>query len=271
MRVIGQVTSPGGQRLNEDRLGYAGRLAWVIDGATDLEKDVRLPAASDVQWLVDRLGERLTELGSHTGKEDVEGILRLLWERTRDDIVALGFPEGRIHPTCSVGLLLLGDDRWELARIGDPTCLAFGSRTVELSTDFFGRREEQAVREGRDGGPDRRENRRGIIERRQQYIEGRLGESVFSGHPDARLVIQSAKGSTREERHFLLCTDGFARAVVDYGLYAGWSDLKRDSLRRGLPSVVESLRQHEGSASDVTGVSKHFKRSDDATALLIET
>jgi hypothetical protein len=271
MKIIDQVTSPGGQRPNEDRLGYAGRLAWVIDGATDLESDAFLPAGSDVQWLVDRLGERLAETGALGTSDGAEDLLCSLSAGIGDEIASLGFPSGRIHPTCSIGLLLAGDDRWELTRIGDPTCLAFGAETVELSTGFFGRREAQAVGRAKSGGLDQEANRRGIVKRRQEYIEGRLEESVFSGHPSARLRIHSAVGDPRRTDYVLLCTDGFARAVVDYGLYPDWNTLERDALERGLAAVVETLRQYEKdrARTGAPGGSAHFKKTDDATALMV--
>jgi hypothetical protein len=271
MKIIDQVTSPGGQRPNEDRLGYAGPLAWVLDGATDLESDAFLPAGSDVQWLVDRVGELLTELGRRGVGGGAEDLLRSLSARIGDEIASLGFPPGRIHPTCSIGLLVARDDHWELARIGDPTCLAVGARTVELSTGFFGRREAQALDRARSGGLDQETNRRGIIERRAQYIEGCLEESVFSGHPNAHLRIQSTVVDPHGVEYVLLCTDGFSRAVVDYGLYPDWNALGCDALVTGLTAVVERLRQYEEeqAGSNVPGVSRHFKKSDDATALLI--
>lgn len=270
MKIIDQVTSPGGQRPNEDRLGYAGRLAWVIDGATDLESDAYLPAGSDVQWLVDRVGECLAETGALGTSGGTEDLLRSLSAQIRDEIASFGFPAGRIHPTCSIGLLLADDDRWELARIG-PTCLAFGVEKVELSTGFFGRREAQAVGRAKSGGLDQEANRRGIVARRQEYIEGRLEESVFSGHPDAHLRIQSAVVDPRRTDYAVLCTDGFARAVVDYGLYPGWTALVRDTLEKGLASAFQLLRRYEEerAPTGTSGGSMHFKKSDDVTALMI--
>ncbi|MEU1800767.1 hypothetical protein [Streptomyces sp. NPDC019937] len=267
-----QVTSQGGRHANEDRLGYSGNFAWVIDGATDLSAESFLPAESDVQWLVDRLGELLTEAGAVSLAADAREVLQCLSSRIERDIRELGFPEGRIHPTCSIGLLIAGTPDLQLARIGDPTCLAFGAETVELSTDFFGRREAQAVSRSKSGGLSQEENRRGIMERRQQYIEGKLKESVFSGHPRALLHIESTVVEAAQHQHVLLCSDGFARAVVDYDLYPSWTALLETAMERGLSSVVDRIRSHENETSKegTAGKPGHFKKSDDVTALLIQ-
>ncbi len=121
MRVIDHVTSPGGRRTNEDRFGHAGNLAWVIDGATDLEADAFLPASSDVQWLVDRVGTCLAETDAEATKSNAEQLLNHLSSRIGLELNALEFPSGRIHPTCSIGLLLVGQNSLHLGRVGDPT------------------------------------------------------------------------------------------------------------------------------------------------------
>lgn len=277
MRIVDQVTSPGGHRINEDRWGHAGPLAWVIDGATDLGNEPFLPAATDVQWLVDQVGRRLATMKVGSADRDPRHLLNDLSARIGSELESLAFPSDRIHPTCSVGLLLATADHLHLARVGDPTCLALGAETVELSTSFFGRREAQAVHRAKAAGTtaslDQDATRLGIIQRRQQYIEGDLEESVFSGHPAAHLRIQSVSLKSAGFDHVLLCTDGFARAVVDYHLYPDWPTLLQACLAHGLSSVIEEIRTYEGEASapGTKRASTHFKKSDDATALLVRT
>jgi hypothetical protein len=270
MNIVDAVSSPGGTKPNEDRFGHHDALAWVIDGATDLEPDAFLPASSDVQWLVDRVGGYLEQPALTTGLGARE-VLRAIAARIGEDMRELGFPPDRIFPTCSIGLLVAGrdgQDEWELCRVGDPTCLALGQREVQVSTDFFGRQESRAVAAAKDRRLDDAEVRRGIVERRRQYIEGALEESVFSGHPRGRLTFQSVTVPVGSIRHVLLCSDGFARAVVDYGLYRDWSALVGAALGEGLDAVVGGVRAFERVAAQA-GASRHFKKSDDATALLI--
>jgi Protein phosphatase 2C len=272
MKIIDQISSPGGERVNEDRLGYVGGLAWVLDGATDLEKDAFLPGASDVLWLVDRVGELLTEHGRASDENDPVHLLRTISHRIGTEMADLRFPADRIHPTCSVGLLVAARGELRMARIGDPSCVATGTAgPAELSTGFFGQREAEAVARGGTGGLDDDENRRGIVRRRQQYIEGALEESVFSGHPRAGLQIRTSTLRADRFEHVVLCTDGFARAVVDYRLYPDWPGLVASALADGLASVLDRIRHHENNPPEGPGGARstHFKKSDDVTALLI--
>ena len=45
--------------LNEDRIGQASGLAWVIDGATDVAAERLLPGGSDAAWLAEALDAEL--------------------------------------------------------------------------------------------------------------------------------------------------------------------------------------------------------------------
>ncbi|MFD7708067.1 hypothetical protein [Streptomyces sp. NPDC059786] len=266
LNILDAVISAGNtSRPNEDRYGCSGDWAWVIDGATDLEPDAFMSAPSDVVWLVDHMGELLQEEGAKDRGPGAGDLLHALARRVGDDMRALGFPADRIHPTCSVGLLRAGPDGIELARVGDPTCLAFGRRTIEVSTTFFGRREAQAIERASGADLTDTDSRDGIRRRRQMYIRGAFEESVFSGHPDAVLHIQTETLGPGQADYVLLCTDGFARAVVDYHIYPDWRALLQEALESGLSAVLDRVRNHETKALS----SAHFKKSDDATALLI--
>lgn len=266
LEILDSVSSAGDEsRLNEDRFGFAGHCAWVIDGATDLEPDSFLPAPSDVQWLVDKMGELLRSRGEKGAYPGARELLRDLSREIGETMRTLGFPDARIHPTCSIGFLHADTEGIELARIGDPTCLAFGDRTTELSTSFFGRREAQAIERANGADLSDTNSREGIRRRRQGYIRGTFDESVFSGHPEAVLHIQTESLSPGSAKHALLCTDGFARAVVDYGIYPNWHLLLQSALKSGLTSVLSRIRDYE----DDTQKAAHFKKSDDVTALLI--
>ncbi|WP_432118708.1 protein phosphatase 2C domain-containing protein [Streptomyces sp. bgisy032] len=267
LKILDSVTAAGDEsRLNEDRYGFCERAAWVIDGATDLELDSYLPAPSDVQWLVDRVSTLLPSAVSNRDYQGARNLLRSLSKEIGEEMKQLGFPSDRIHPTCSIGLLLAGADGIELARIGDPTCLAFGHLEIELSTTFFGRREAQAIEQANGADLSDLNSRDGIRERRKRYIKGAFPESVFSGHPEAVLRIQVKSIQLDCARHILLCTDGFARAVVDYEIYPDWPTLLEVALESGLKSVLTKIRMYEADGKGAV----HFKRSDDVTALLVE-
>ncbi|WP_150241162.1 hypothetical protein [Nocardiopsis quinghaiensis] len=79
----------------------------------------------------------------------------------------------------------------------------------------------------------------------KREIEGVHEESVFSGHPRAKLRIHSETLPGDRVASVLACTDGFSRAVHDYAIYSDWADLWKDLGPDGLGQVVRRIRQHE--------------------------
>jgi serine/threonine protein phosphatase PrpC len=277
VRVVDEVVAAGGHRLNEDRLGHHGDVAWAIDGATSLEESAFLPAATDVQWLVDTLGRRLTALPSASAFPDAAALIEYVAARIAQEIADLGFPADRVHPTCSLGLLIDRGAEVELARVGDATCVAVGDGgVVQVSTDYFSHREAAAVADAGGDGLDHSDVRARMLVRRDGYIRGTGPESVFSGHPARGIREHGATTAWRGIEHVLLCTDGFARAVVDYALYPDWRSLVAAAAKRGLAAVAEEIREFEhdieerlksrGSDAVATG---HFKTRDDVAAVLV--
>lgn len=271
-----EVVAAGGHGLNEDRLGHHGDVAWVIDGATSLEESAFLPAPSDVQWLVDSLGRRLAGLPPATGFADASELIEAVAAGTEREIADLGFPADRVHPTCSLGLLIDRGEDFELARVGDATCVAIGDGgAIEVSTEFFSHREAAAVADAAGGGLDRADVRTKMLARRDGYIRGAWPESVFSGHPARGIRDHGATASWRGIDHVLLCTDGFARAVVDYELYPDWRSLVAAAAKRGLAAVAAEIREFEHGIEErrISGTAAvsdgHFKTRDDVAAVLV--
>ncbi|MGC4857154.1 hypothetical protein ACLQ24_28235 [Micromonospora sp. DT4] len=105
-------------RTNEDRVGRRGTLAWVITGATDLYDDTVLPADGDVQWLFDRIGERLTQAGADAYRGSVVALLTLIADGVAHEQAALSFPASRVPPACSIAFCVDQGIGYDLARIG---------------------------------------------------------------------------------------------------------------------------------------------------------
>jgi len=106
-----------------------------------------------------------------------------------------------------------------------------------------------------------------LLGRRQKYITGVHAEGVFSGHPDAVLRIHSTTLGWDGIEHVLLCTDGFARAVGEYGLYPDWPSLVRHAVEDSLASVAKTIRDYEHDPC-LEASHAHFKNSDDLAAVL---
>jgi hypothetical protein len=267
IEVLDTVCEPGGAKPNEDRLGFGPYAAWVLDGATDVYPQPFLPAHNDVHYLVDHLGNYLTEHAAAVITDEPQTLLDHLSNRMRDDLTALGFPPERTHPTCSLGVLIDRGEELELTRIGDATLVTIGSAVTVVDTDFYNHREAAAVAAAGPGGLSGADARTALLGRRQEYITGVHAEGVFSGHPDARLRVHSTRLVWDSVEHVLLCTDGFARAVGEYGLYPDWPTLIKHVLEDSLASIAKTIREHEH-RPDLDLSHAHFKKSDDLAAVL---
>ena len=117
MRVRDTVTSPGGARANEDRVGFAGTLAWVIDGATDLYADAALPAGNDVLWLVDVVAQRLGHAGAEGYRGDGSDLLGAISRHVADQMTAHSVPAGRVPPACSLVVSVDRGRTFEITRV----------------------------------------------------------------------------------------------------------------------------------------------------------
>lgn len=263
MRVRELLTAAGGSGANEDRVGSRGTLAWVIDGATDLYESAVLPAESDVQWLVDTLAWHLERAGSATYQGDATSLLLELGDVVARQQAELGFPADRVPPACSVALCVDQGPAYDTARVGDATVVVTGRDPVVLATGYFDRREAAAVGAGEE---DRRRINAAMHRRRLHTMTSGDVESVFSGHPQRRLRPHAVRGVWSSVDDILLCTDGFARLVTDYGLYQGWPEVVVEARARGLPYLEKVLRDVEA-LPEVPG--DRFKRSDDIAAILL--
>ncbi|MFF0318808.1 protein phosphatase 2C domain-containing protein [Micromonospora sp. NPDC005252] len=263
MKVGEAITSAGGMRANEDRVGHRGTLAWVIDGATDLYDDKALPADSDVQWLVDSIGERLTQAGADDYRGSAAELLTLTAAEVAREQAALSFPPNRVPPACSIAVCVDQGTRYDLARIGDATAVVDGVRPVVLSTDYFDQREAAAV------ATNEGEANRVVAAMHQRRLHTMTSgdvESVFSGHPLRQLRPHTACGEWTHTDCILLCTDGFARLVTDYRLYRSWTQVITDARDRGLHYLEKLIRDAESQPGSGGG---RFKRADDIAALLL--
>ena len=263
MKVGEAITAAGGTRANEDRVGHRGTLAWVIDGATDLYADTALPADSDVQWLVNGVGERLARAGAADYRGSAADLLASLAADVAREQEVLSFPASRVPPARSVAVCVDWGSGYDIARIGDATAVVDGADPVVLATGYFDRREAAAVATN-ESDADRVVA--AMHQRRLHTMTSGDVESVFSGHPRRQLRPHTARGEWATTDCILLCTDGFARLVTDYGLYRTWTEAMSDARDRGLHYLEKLIRDAEGESGHGAG---RFKRADDIAALLL--
>jgi len=255
--------------INEDQAGVNDHLAWIIDGATDLNPVAYFPGSTDARWVVDQVNTKLYEVSADSTPYLSKEIYQQLARHVRHELTKVDYPPDRILPSCSCGIARLDPDceGVQLSLVG-----AVSTNTL-LSNAYFSGREAAGVQRARSRlGTSKQAvspayDRHEIARRRQQYIVGIDGNVVLSANEEAlETGVQEQRTSARLGDLFLLCTDGFARLIHPYGIYRSWPELASEIVAHGLDVALKKLRHHE-----VQHLSPYdsYKTSDDACAMLI--
>jgi hypothetical protein len=279
LKIIDELTMPGHPaRPNEDAYKYGDTFAVVFDGATALGTAL-LPGASDPAWVAQTGAELVAahKAQKKCGRELLRAVLDELESRFRNE--RLRAPKETYEIPCAAMMLVEEIEGELLQALSFADCCLFAKRphqTVEtIGGDFTARASEgaDAAKLAASAGvsPAGNLHRPDFLsaERAARNLNNTdEGQWVFA--PDrqaanrARLNILTAPAGTM----LLLASDGFHCLASQYGRYDAES-LVIAAKDRGLHSLLTELREFED--ADPNGEKfARFKKSDDATALLLE-
>ena len=273
-RLRDSLSIPGGN-LNEDAFAHGDTAALVLDGATPLGEAL-MPGPSDAQWLA-TFGARRLMAHLKDGDQPRDALRHALGDAQKSFEALRKRPvrEKWETPCASMMLVTQGPGVIEFFWFGDCTALLLKDEICTIIGDGFDKRGQEAERARRLA---REKNLPPAPDLNRPEILGalRIGRSrinsggtwLFSPEPRAAKhvsyeALKAATGSL-----LLIATDGFLALATDYGAYdaAGLIKAARD---QGLAVLGEELRAIEN--NDALGDRfARFKKSDDATALLIE-
>ncbi len=272
--VRDQLSLPGSQP-NEDAFAHGENAALVMDGATPLGEGL-MPGTSDAAWLA-QFGSRRLMAHLKEGDAPLEALAHALGDAEKSFAALSRRPlrEKWETPCASMMLAVQSGVDLEFLWFGDCTALLLKNETCEIIGDGFDKRGQEAERARRVAkeknlppAPDL--NRPEILNvlraARNRVNSGNYW--LFSPEPRAakhvsHRVMKNAAGGL-----LLIASDGFLALATDYGAYdaMGLITAVRD---KGLAALGEELRAIEN--DDPLGEKfARFKKSDDATALLIE-
>jgi hypothetical protein len=274
---LSDAAKPGGE--NEDRIGWNDSAAFVIDGATSLGDPVIAPPQSDAAWIAEWARERMAaELAPDRSlREVVRGLCGAA--RERFFITASPEIERYRHPSASFQSLRLTNGGLEIAGLGD--CSLFLRDGAGALTRHSGLR---AGRSGEQSSARMALNRSGGLNaegegfrdaetlaalrasRARQNTEG--GVWLLGIHPDAGDHVRIEMPEVRLPMLGLLCSDGFADSVDNYGLHSA-TDLMDRAERDGLGGLLAEIRRIERDIDPKGLQFPRYKRSDDASAVLV--
>jgi hypothetical protein len=251
---IDEASSKGEGLMNEDLSGSAASSAWMLDGATDVGTTFRPdPRMTGAYWLVHQVDAMLA---SDSGEASHGSLLGKVASQVDAKLRRLGLDDSHLPPACSAGIVTLDSPHINVSLVGDVFIFKLEGNRL-LSDGRFGRNERKAVQGQVLGGTD---GQLGIAQRRQGYIRGHNDQWILANNPSIGQHITSERWECQTGDHILLATDGFARAVTDYGLFDNWLSLTLAVMRNGAESEVDRIRAYERVTRDSRS---HFKRADD--------
>lgn len=258
-------------KQNDDACGYLGVRAWVIDGATDLHDAPLTGWATDASWLAHMSNAQFHGFEAQDLRETI---------RTVSAVAAQAFENARQEraferwqsPIASVLMIEETSSGVDGVDLGD--CRIFSldaDGAVQAAGDTPGRSEAESQLASQQQDADRPLLRRtATIERLRMLRAGinRPGaEWTFGLDPTCADHARSWALALKRPAHLLLMTDGFSAMVDRYRGYDAASFM-RAALNLGLQELGRELRAIE-SADAGGALHPRFKRSDDATALLL--
>jgi hypothetical protein len=262
---------------NEDSFAVAPRAAAVFDGATGLGERL-MPGRSDAQWIA-QFGARRFRAHAESGEggprdwlraaaADAEKSYRALRKRAPIENYEIAYASAVMATPDADGLRVL----W----FGDcAALLRTGRGEFAVLGDIMDKRESERARVARLSKPGGRgpaaagvrEEFLPALRASRNAVNSPGGDWLFA--PDAACAdhAKEARIDVAVASPILLASDGFLALASDYERYTP-ETLLVAAAERGLAVLGEELRSIE--AGDPEGLKyPRFKRSDDATALLV--
>ncbi|CAI2934055.1 conserved protein of unknown function [Aminobacter niigataensis] len=284
IRIIDSITAPGSiSRANEDSAGGNATCAFVIDGATGLGGDSLVGLhGSDAAWLA-RFAQSTFEELARNGRPMTD-VVRELNQRAAN-VVHEAAPALPIEPwnlpVASFQMVRIEGDDIVTHGLGDCRLFLLGADGSTFSTSAI----KGASAQERDGARTAIAHAGGFAThqaladapgvreelRRHRAAYNRQGGSVWTLgiEPSAAEHLVTERLEPSLPARGLLCSDGFAALVDQYGRY-DIAEFVGAANTAGLAPLLAELRHIELTEDPDGKQFPRFKVSDDATAVLFE-
>lgn len=269
--VLEQLCEPGNAaRANDDACGATAHAAFVLDGATGLADTPLLLGESDAAWVAHTARDVLLGLPAVPARDAVSAVVAHLCDAFARQALR---PIAERYETPSSSLCLLTGT--EAALFGDCCAIAVApdGALSFYGTSGKGRAAERARAQQHAAGDSSdwakvRARAIGELRRLRNLINTGPGSGVLAPDPACLPLLRIKSAPLTAGSHALLMSDGFYALCEDYGLY-DVAGLISAAQTKGLRALYTELRAVEESDPDGRRFPR-FKKSDDATALLVK-
>ncbi|HEX2761249.1 MAG TPA: hypothetical protein VHM27_12075 [Rhizomicrobium sp.] len=260
---------------NEDSFAHGDHAALVMDGATPLGEPL-MPGASDAAWIAQFAARRLmAHLKDGDAPRDAIAHALADAEKSFSALRRRPIREKWEIPCASMILAAQSEAGLECLWFGDCTALLLQGEACLVIGDAFEKRGEEAESASRIAREKNLKaaphlNRPEILSH-LRAARGRVNSGanwLFSPNPKAAAHAAHKSVKPKPGDLLLLASDGFLALATDYGAYDA-KGLVMAARDKGLAVLGNELRAIED--GDALGEKfARFKKSDDATALLLE-
>jgi serine/threonine protein phosphatase PrpC len=274
--LLDSLSLPGNPaKTNEDAFASSTSAALVLDGATPLG-DPLMPGPSDAAWLA-QFGARRLMAHLNDGDAPKDALAHTLADAAKSFEALRRHPvrEKWQTPCASLMLVVENPAGLECLWFGDCSVLVQHNDACDIIGDAFDRRDQEAgsarrMAKEKNLKPAPDLNRVALMDvmraSRNRINSGK--NWLFSPEPRAAAHVSRQLVTCVPGTLLLLASDGFLALATDYGAYDSMG-LVTAAKAKGLAALGEELRAIEN--ADAMGEKfARFKKSDDATALLLE-
>jgi serine/threonine protein phosphatase PrpC len=275
LRLLDRLSLPGdAAKPNEDSFAQDGKAALVMDGATMLGEPL-MPGPSDAAWIAQFGARRLL---AHLQDQAPRAALRSAMADAEKSFKALArapLEQQWQIPCASVMAAAAHEKGLEFIWLGDCGAVLRQDDRVTVIGETMAKRAEESGR-ARKLALEKKVSSAapGVRTHFLAHLRAARGR-VNSGDywlftPDRRAAAHARRKIVKAQAGalILLATDGFLALASDYGAYDA-AALIAAARTKGLAALGEELRAIENDDANGDRFAR-FKKSDDATALLLE-
>jgi hypothetical protein len=275
LRLLDSLSLPGdAAKPNEDSFAQGDAAALVMDGATTLG-DPLMPGPSDAAWIATFGARRLM---AHLQDMEPKKALRAALADAEKSFHALRLRDMEAQwqiPCASLCLAAAHAKGLEFLWLGDCGAIVAQGDAITVVGETIARRSAESAR-ARQIAQEKNVSSAapGVRAQFMDHLRAARGR-VNSGDywlftPDKRAAAHAKRKLVKTETGalLLLASDGFLALASDYGAYDA-AGLIAAAKAKGLAAMGAELRAIENGDANGDRFAR-FKKSDDATALLLE-